>query len=257
MAPAGAKVAEVVPASGCAHGGDPVVWAVRHGAAPLLLGLCADRLRLTHVQEDRRTGLTVGSPDLPQFLVEERGELLTAVSPGHGREYVAALRQTFDSSGLRGPGYGCSPCGMSGRGAQPLIERDRTCLGLPHGFVVGRPYGATTGTKPSRQRTVDMVEALLGFLAFAVFGLLWLAHQDWFDLLPRRVTKAVSAMTAAVVVFTCLFVPSAFQAGFMRFVDYLTAAITSELQDVFDGIGTSVPSPTRPPAASPSPSAVR
>lgn len=102
-----------------------------------------------------------------------------------------------------------------------------------------------------------MVEALLGFLTFAVFGLLWLAYQDWFDFLPRRVTKGVSAATAAIVVFTCVFAPSTFQAGFMRFVDYLTATITGELHDVFNHIGKSVPRPTLAPAATPSPSTVR
>ncbi|MCW2673694.1 MAG: hypothetical protein JWP14_2283 [Frankiales bacterium] len=96
-----------------------------------------------------------------------------------------------------------------------------------------------------------MLEALLGFLAFTVFALLWLAHQDWFDVLPRLVTNAVSAVTAALVVLTCLFVPSAFQAGFLRFVDYLTATITGEMQDIFDHLGT-VPSPSLTPLPSPS-----
>jgi len=104
-----------------------------------------------------------------------------------------------------------------------------------------------------------MVEALLGFLAFAVFGLLWLVHQDWFDFLPRRLVKRMSAVTTAVLVATCLFVPSAFRAGFMRFVDYLTASIASEVQDVFGRIGTTVPAPTGTftPATSPRPSPVR
>ncbi len=102
-----------------------------------------------------------------------------------------------------------------------------------------------------------MVEALLGLLAFAVFGLLWLAYQDWFGLLPRRVTKAVSALTVAVVVITCYFAPSAFKAGVKRFAGYVTATITSELQGVLHRIGTSVPSPTRAPGSAPSPPAGR
>jgi hypothetical protein len=101
-----------------------------------------------------------------------------------------------------------------------------------------------------------MAETLLGFLAFAVFGLLWLVHQDWFEFLPRRVVKSVSAFAGAFVVVTCLFVPSAFRAGFMRFTDYLAASVTSEMRHVVDRIGNAVPVPTRAPSPPASPPAI-
>jgi hypothetical protein len=93
-----------------------------------------------------------------------------------------------------------------------------------------------------------MVEAIPGLLTFAVFGLLWVASQDWFDLLPRRVARRVSGGAFVVLVGTCWLAPSAFQSGFHRFTDYLSSKIAAQLQDAFRRV---VDMPTSTPPASP------
>ena len=100
-----------------------------------------------------------------------------------------------------------------------------------------------------------MMDTLLGFLGAVVFGLLWLAHQDWFDFLPRSVTRTATKATAAVLVVTCLFAPSAFRAGFLRFTDYLATSIAHRMQQVFDRIGSTLP--TAPPSPAPSATPMR
>lgn len=106
------------------------------------------------------------------------------------------------------------------------------------------------GHRADKSGTHAVVDTLLGFLAAAVFGLLWLAHQEWFDFLPRSVTRTATKVTAAVLVATCLFAPSAFRAGFLRFTDYLAKSITSQMQQVLDRIGSTLP--TAPPSPGPS-----
>jgi hypothetical protein len=97
-----------------------------------------------------------------------------------------------------------------------------------------------------------MGTALVSALGFAVFGMLWLAHQDWFDLLPRGARRAANTAGAAVVLGACLFVPSAFRDGLARFADYASAQITDQLRHALDRVD-SIPKP----AASPAPARTR
>lgn len=97
-----------------------------------------------------------------------------------------------------------------------------------------------------------MVEALLSAMAFVVFGLFWLSTQDWFEMLPRAITRLIGGLAAVVLVGTSWLVPSAFKAGLHRFVNYTSDQMTEKLQDlvheIFDPLTTGTP--TSPPPAS-------
>jgi hypothetical protein len=101
-----------------------------------------------------------------------------------------------------------------------------------------------------------VVEALLALLALGVFGVLWLFTQDWFDLLPRKVTRwHVAGGGAIVLAVACYAAPTAFQSGFERYVGHATEQLTERLRAVFDNLPTGVPasSSPAPTPASPSP----
>lgn len=76
-----------------------------------------------------------------------------------------------------------------------------------------------------------MVETGLGALAFLVFGVLWLSSQDWFDLLPRRAVRRIAAAGTIALFIAVYAAPTAFQAGFQRFVDHAAAKATKQVQD--------------------------
>jgi len=99
-----------------------------------------------------------------------------------------------------------------------------------------------------------MTEAVLSLLAFAVFAALWLSTQDWFDLLPRRTTRAFAAGCTGLLAVTCYAAPSAFQAGFTRFVNGAAEAANQRIQNVLrDVLDMTTPAPL----TSPTPSAPR
>jgi hypothetical protein len=101
-----------------------------------------------------------------------------------------------------------------------------------------------------------MAEAVLSLLAFLVFAALWLSTQDWFDLLPRRATRAFAGGCTALLAVTCYAAPSAFQAGFTRFVNRAAEAANERIQNVLrDVFDATTPSPA--PLPSPTPTAPR
>ena len=109
-----------------------------------------------------------------------------------------------------------------------------------------------------------MVEAALTTLAFLVFGVLWLAGQDWFDLLPRRISRGVAGAGAVLLAVTCYTAPSAFNAGFTRFVNGVAAAANEQTQALVSRVlhqmdapqpPTPAPRPSRPSSAPARPSA--
>lgn len=95
-----------------------------------------------------------------------------------------------------------------------------------------------------------MAEALIGALAFAVFAVLWLSTQPWFDILPRRVTRRIGLVGVLILAGTAWLVPSAFQEGTQRYIDSVTSRVQSMymtfMEGVLDGIG-----PTLSPSAVP------
>jgi hypothetical protein len=79
-----------------------------------------------------------------------------------------------------------------------------------------------------------MVTGLLGLLAFLVFGVLWLVHQDVFEFLPKGVRRAIETSGGLVLVGACLLFPASFQAGFMRFVENRSGQVVEQLWDAVD-----------------------
>ena len=62
-----------------------------------------------------------------------------------------------------------------------------------------------------------MTAYILGVLAVAVFGVFWLGSEDWFDLLPRRITRRVGTVLLAVLLTVSVLAPSAFRQGVNRY----------------------------------------
>jgi len=97
-----------------------------------------------------------------------------------------------------------------------------------------------------------MTDYLFRISVSAVFGVVWLTSQDWFEFLPRRVTRRISTVSLLILVSTWALASSAFQEGLSRFVAYAVTQAQGRMQDVFDDIydPTTPPSPT-PLAPSP------
>lgn len=98
-----------------------------------------------------------------------------------------------------------------------------------------------------------MVETLLGAMAFLVFGALWLSTQPWFDLLPRRTTRRISAVALGVLLVTAYAAPNALQVGVSRWIDYATAKAVAKyegfVRDAFDELGSRPPAVPAPPTS--------
>jgi hypothetical protein len=96
------------------------------------------------------------------------------------------------------------------------------------------------------------MESLLGLLAFLVFSVFWLSSQDWFDVLPRRITRRVGYAGVVILAVATYFAPTALQSGLQRWTGYAVAEAQEKYRKIVDGVVRSI-TESGPAPISPSP----
>lgn len=77
-----------------------------------------------------------------------------------------------------------------------------------------------------------MAEALVAAVGLAVFGALWASTQEWFDFLPRRPERLFRLGCVGLLVLSLLWSPTAFRAGFGRFVAWRVAQAQKQAAEI-------------------------